>query len=86
MNRKSNFVHKSHRLGVFLVLLLIVCSVWYYVNPSGREMHLEMFRMSYLGFSGMNMMSFILALVQTYIWGYVFVGVWWLSGFFSPKP
>jgi hypothetical protein len=39
--------------------------------------------MSYVGFNGMNMVSFFLAIVQTYIWGYVFLGVWKFSGYLS---
>jgi len=65
---------------MFLALLFVLCFAWYFIHPIEQEMHLQMFRISYLGFTGMNLTSFILGLVQTYLWGYIGLGVWMLVG------
>ena len=79
-NTKCSYIHCSHRVGLFLVILFVVCFAWYFINPVEQEMHLQMFKVSYLGFSGMNLTSFILGAIQTYIWAYLGVGIWQLVG------
>jgi len=82
---KQHECQSAHRIGIFLALLFTICFVWYYINPNAQEMHVEMFKVAYLGFSGMNVASFLLAVVQTYLWGYVFLGIWILSKYLSPS-
>jgi hypothetical protein len=77
---KCDFWKCSNRVGLALVVAFVICFFWYFVNPMGRELHMALFKLSYLGFSGMNFASFILGAVQTYIWGYIAVGIWHLVG------
>lgn len=70
----------ANRIGLFLAALFVVCFIWYYLRPVEQGLHLSLFKMSFFGFSGMNVRSFILGLIQSYIWGYIGVGVWWLIG------
>lgn len=70
----------GHRIGLFFVGLLILCFVWYGVHYAGRGLHLQIFQASFLWFKGMDAASIILATIQTYIYGYIVVGVWALAG------
>jgi len=79
MAKHKGYVRMSHHVGVFIVMLWALCFLWYYVQPAERTLHMQFFRLSFYGFTGMNPMSFISAAVQSYLWGYVFVGVWDLS-------
>lgn len=76
--KKCNWWQCGNKLGLFLVLLYIICFAWYFIYPVEQEMHLAMFKMSYVGFDDMNVVSFILGAVQTYIWGYIFGALWML--------
>jgi len=75
----------AHKLGLFFILLLILCFIWYAIHPVQRELHMGLFEVSFYGFSGMNVVSFILAAVQVYIWGYIFVGLWGIVEKLSKK-
>lgn len=75
-----NYWRCSHHIGLFLVVLYVLCFLWYFVNPSSRELHVDLLRLSFLGFAGMDVMSFILGAIQSYIWAYIGMGVWMLVG------
>lgn len=70
----------GHRVGLFFVGLLLLCFAWYGIHVSGRGLHFQFFQASFLWFKGIDTVSIILASIQTYIWGYIVVGVWALSG------
>jgi len=72
----SNYWKCANKVGLFLVVLFAICFAWYFINPVEQEMHLAMFKMSYLGFEEMNAAGFLLGAVQTYIWGYLAVALW----------
>ena len=78
MQSKNNFLQCANRLGVFLAVLFVLCFIWYYLRPVEQDLHLRLFKLSYFGFNGMNIGSFILGVIQTYIWGYLFFGAWQL--------
>jgi hypothetical protein len=80
MKGHCNFWKCAHAIGIFLAILFAICFAWYFVNPVDQELHMRMLRMSYIGFSDMNLVSFVLGLVQTYVWAYVGVGIWHLVG------
>ena len=80
MDNKNNFLQHANHLGLFLTLLFVVCFIWYYLRPAEQNLHLQLLKLSYFGFSGMNFGSFILGAVQSYLWGYIFFGLWQLSG------
>lgn len=77
---KCNYWKCANRAGLFLVILFTICFFWYYIRPVEQELHLKFLRLSYFGFNGMNISSFILGVIQTYIWAYIAVGIWWLVG------
>lgn len=75
-HHNKGYVRMSHHVGIFIVMLWVLCLLWYYVQPAERALHVQFFRLSFYGFTGINAMSFISATVQSYIWGYIFVGLW----------
>lgn len=70
----------ANRIGLFLVLLLVLCFLWGSVNTTEPELHLRNLRLMFLGFSGLNVASFVLAAIQVYVWAYIGVGLWQLVG------
>ena len=75
----------SHRIGMFLVMLFILCFTWSSYYTASMELQLQLYQILYFKFTGLNLMSFVSGLVQSYIWGYVFPFVWFLSGKVSRK-
>lgn len=73
------YLKQSHKIGVFIALVFIVCFLWFYINPVASNLHTELFKLSFIGFQEMNLFGFILGLIQSYIWGYFFVGLWQLT-------
>ena len=73
------FKHGNH-VGVFLILLFIVCFAWFWLRPVHQGLHEQMFELFYYGFRGMTFPSFILGIIQSYVWGYIGVALWHLSG------
>lgn len=80
MENKYNYWKCANKIGLFFVSLFLLCFVWYYIRPVEQDLHLRLFRLSFLGFSGMNLASFILGAIQTYVWAYIVVGLWRLFG------
>ncbi len=74
-HHKCKWTTTANYLGMFFVLLLIVCFAWYFIHPVEQELHMAMLKMSFFGFTGMNFVSFILAAIQVYIWAYILVGL-----------
>lgn len=70
----------AHKFGLGLAVLFVICFLWYFINPVEQELHLSLLKLSYIGFSGMDALSFILGLVQTYIWGYIVVAAFKVAG------
>ncbi len=66
----------SNKLGIFLVILYTLCFFWYFVNPSGQELHLKLFRMMFLGFEEMNAYYYWFGAVQVFVWAWI-VGYFW---------
>jgi len=75
-NNKNNYFQHSNRLGLFFIALFVICFIWFYLMSTEKELHEQLFRLTFLGFSGMNFWGFILGAVQSYVWGYIFVGIW----------
>jgi hypothetical protein len=67
-------------VGIFLATLFIMCFLWFYIQPDERMLHESLFNLSFLGWSGMNFPSLVLGILQSFIWGYIVVGLWYLSG------
>lgn len=75
----NDFVKQAHRLGIFFVIWFALCVAWYYIQPAERELHVRFFRLSFLYFYKMNVMSMISGAVQAYFWGYLAAGTWILA-------
>jgi len=80
----NNFVKTANQLGIFFVILFIICFAWYYLKGQ-TELHLQLLRLTFFGYSGMNVVSFVLAAIQAYVAGYVLVGLWQLAAMVSGK-
>ena len=81
MNKNNcSYLKCANRISLFLVVLFIVCFFWYYIRPIEQDLHLRLLRLSFFGFSGMNISSFIFGAIQSYIWGYIIVGLLRLVG------
>lgn len=80
MENKSSYWQYANRVGLFLVVLFVICFAWYYIRPVEQELHLKLLKLSFFGFNGMNLISLILGAIQSYIWGYIAVGVLRLVG------
>ncbi len=79
MSNSQNYIKQSNRLGIFFVLLFIICFLWYFIMPVERDLHLRLLKMSFFGFNKFDFIGFILGAVQSYIWAYIFVGLWYLT-------
>ena len=75
----KSWFKNGNRVGIFLVYLFIVCFAWYWLKPVNKELHTQIFELGFFGFSGMNFPSFILGIIQSYVWGYIGAGLWCLS-------
>jgi hypothetical protein len=75
-----NYWRCANRIGLFLAILFVICFSWFYIHPVEPDLHLRMLRLSFFGFTDMNVSSFVLGAIQSYIWAYIGVGVWQLVG------
>lgn len=69
---------KKH-LGATLAFLgavsYVVCHLWGFVLPIDvQELHQNLLRISVLGWSGMNVTSFVLGVLEWAVWGWI-IGV-----------
>lgn len=78
--KHCNFWKCANRIGLFLAALFVLCFLWYYIHPVEQEYHLRSLRLAFIGYSGMNGVSFVLGAVQAYIWAYIGLGLWHLFG------
>lgn len=77
---KCSYRKCANAVGLFLVILYAICLARYYVLPVESELHMSLLKLSFLGFTGMNLTSIVLGAVQVYLWGYIGVGLWTLVG------
>ncbi|MBU0667700.1 hypothetical protein KJ951_01180 [Patescibacteria group bacterium] len=70
----------ANAVGLFLVALFVICFAWYFIRPVEQELHMQMMKLSFFGFEDMSVVSFILGAIQSYVWGYIVVGLWTLVG------
>lgn len=67
--------------GVLFALIYILCFFWYCAikAPVLQEMYLNMFRACFLWWNGIDVMSFVSGLIQSFIAGWILVILLWLS-------
>lgn len=68
---EQTYWQQANQIGWFLALLFVVCFIWYYLRPVEQDLHLRLLKLSYFGFNGMNIGSFVLGVIQSYIWAYI---------------
>ncbi len=83
MKDSHNYLNNSLTIAVFLVFLFIICFGWFYIQPVENELHQDLLRLTYLGWSGMNLPSFFLGVIQSFLWGFIFTAVWNMSKLLS---
>ncbi|MDP3882926.1 MAG: hypothetical protein Q8Q48_02635 [Candidatus Staskawiczbacteria bacterium] len=77
---KKNYFKLANTTGLAFLVFFAICFVWYYINPAEQSLHTSLLRLTFIGYSGMNFASFILGAVQSYVWGYIIIGVLKLVG------
>ncbi len=84
--KQTNWIKQGTKVGVFFVILFIICFGWLYLRGGSfeiRVLHNNLLILSFFGFSGLNFSSFVAGVVQSFIWGYVAVALWRLAGFIT---
>lgn len=76
----KDLIKPGCRVGCFLALLFVACFAWFWIRPVHQGLHMQLMELSFFGFSGLNFMSFLAGLIQSFIWGSVGVALWRLSG------
>lgn len=77
----SDCLKKGNHIGLFLALIFVLAYLMYWVHPVQQELRVDVLQALFFGFEGMDGLSFILGLIQSYIWGYIFCFLWCLAGF-----
>lgn len=74
----------AHRLGLLFAFLFVLCFTgWWRLglwDAGLKELHADLLRLTFIGFDDFNVKSFLLGLLQSYIWAYVAVILWHLAG------
>lgn len=70
---EKNFAKMGLFFGVLLAILYVLCFFWYFAikAPVLQELHLNLLRLSFIWWNGMDFASFISGLVQAFIWGWI---------------
>ncbi len=71
-------------LSTFFAIGYVLDFAWHFLlSDASRDLYLQLLQIMYIGFTGFNVASFILGLVQIYIWGWVIAGIFgWLWNYF----
>jgi len=78
----QNFWKLGTKIGLFFIIIFITCFAWYFIRGGNTELlqlHNNLLAITFFGWSGMNLASFILGLIQSFIWGYIAVALWRLA-------
>jgi len=73
------YLKQSNRLGLFFLIWFVICVIWYYIQPAQSVLYMQLFKLNFLDFTGMNVQSMILGAIQSYILGYIGVATWMLA-------
>jgi hypothetical protein len=66
-------------LAWLFAILYTICFVWYWIRGGGaaiQELHTNLFKLAFFGFSEMNAVSFVSGFVQAFIWGWIVAAIW----------
>lgn len=75
--KKLDLSQVALSLATLFAIGFVVCYLWVYTSnaPDLIKMHIDWFRIAFLGFSGMGFVSFLSGLIQSFIWGILVGGV-----------
>jgi len=63
-------------LSLAISLFYIVDFIWGFTLPVDvQTKYMELLSIAYIGFTGFDVLSFILGLIQVFIWGWVIAGI-----------
>ena len=71
------------QVGALFAGLAAICFVWPWIRGMDAglsALHYQLWKMAFFGYTGFNLVSFIAAVAQSFIWGMIAVGVWRLAG------
>ncbi len=71
------------QVGALFAGLAVLCFIWPIVRGLDAELstlHMQLWSIAFVGYTGFNITSLIAAVVQSFIWGVIAVGVWRLAG------
>jgi|GEM_PF-3274139 len=64
--------------GGLFAIMFAICFFWGYAIPSDLlELHTNLMKLSFLGYTGLNFLSFLYAFIQSYIWGIITGLIFW---------
>ncbi len=80
MLKRCDFKHLALPLGLMFAFFFTIFYFWGYTNsePAVRDLHLNLLKLFVLGFPGLNGLGFFLGLMQSFIWGLILSGVFFL--------
>lgn len=74
----------ANRLGLLFMFLFVLCFAgWWRLglwDTGLRELHADLLRLAFMGFDDFNVKSFLLGLLQSYVWAYIGVFLWHIAG------
>lgn len=81
MKSKCDYKHIAVPLGLMFSLLYFVAYFWGYTESdlTVKALHLNVLRLAFLGFTGLNGVSFLLGLVQSFVWGLIVAGLFFFG-------
>lgn len=81
-----DYKHLAIPLAMVFSAMFVVAYFWGYTtdDPAVRQLHLNLLKLVFLGFNGINGLSFFLGLVQSFIWGLVAAAIFYLGFRHSP--
>lgn len=80
----KSYTKLAMQAGLLFAGLSVLCFIWPAIRGLDAELtalHTKMWTIAFFGYTGFNLTSLIAALIQSFIWGVIAVGVWRLMGF-----
>ena len=81
MMKKCDYKHLAVPLGLMFALGYFIIYFWGYTesDPSLKALHLGLLRLAFLGFTDLNGVSFLLGLIQSFVWGLVVAALFYFG-------
>jgi hypothetical protein len=76
---KKSFAQRGLFWGALFAIFYVLCFIWYFAikAPALQELYLNLHRLSFVWWNGMDAVSFVSGLVQAFIWGWiVMIAIW----------